>query len=416
MTINNLYNRGRSGGKGKFIISGILIALIAAGISVYFMKTKPRPGRRSPAGTSVIVETEKLKAAKRQVIVSAMGTVKPAVSISLKSQVGGKIVWVNPDFVPGGIIRKGEAIIKIDRRDYELSLITKKAELESARYEYRLEQGQQEIARKEWSLLGQDKDSSELDRELALRKPHLKQKEAKLNAAKAAVKITELELDRTTVRAPFNCIVKTALVNIGDQATVSTDLGEMVGIDYYYAQLSIPVDSIKWIHLPGNGVKGSQVKIKSSGDRIHNGRVTRLLSDLEEKGRMARIIVRIDDPLGKRYKGRKTSGSLLLGEYISAEIFGRYVGNVFRITSESLHDGKNVWLMKTDGTLALKEVELLWRNNNYVFVKGLKNGDSLVISEIAAPVPGMKIRVVAEKTNEVAERINQGNRKKGRAE
>ena len=106
MTINNLYNRGRSGGRGRFIISGILIALIAAGISVYFMKTKPRPGRRSPAGTSVIVETEKLKAAKRQVIVSAMGTVKPAVSISLKSQVGGKIVWVNPDFVPGGIIPK----------------------------------------------------------------------------------------------------------------------------------------------------------------------------------------------------------------------------------------------------------------------------------------------------------------------
>ena len=376
---------------------GAFILIASIGVSILLMKTGPKPKKRTPKKSYPIVETVIMKAKTRQVVIPAMGTIKPAVSISLKAQVDGEIIWIHPQFIPGGIIRKGETIIKIDPRDYELALTTKKADLESARYEYRLEQGQQEIAQKEWKILGQDKDSSELDRELALRKPHLKQKQAKLEAASAAVEIARLNLKRTQIKAPFNTIIKTALVNVGDQASLSTSLAQLVGYDYYYLQLSVPVDSIKWITLPREKSQGSFVEIYSTHGKKYSGRVLQLLSDLEEQGRMARIIIKISDPLGIRKRGRKNSDSLLLGEFTNAKVIGRYVDRVFRILPESVHDGKTVWLMGKDKRLAFKEIEILWRDDKYLYTRGLNNGDQLIVSNLPAPVKGMEIRRKGDK-------------------
>ena len=188
MSIKSYDNSGSKASKrGILLAMGAFILIASVGVSILLMKTGPKPKKRTPKKSYPIVETVIMKAKTRQVVIPAMGTIKPAVSISLKAQVDGEIIWIHPQFIPGGIIRKGETIIKIDPRDYELALTTKKADLESARYEYRLEQGQQEIAQKEWKILGQDKDSSELDRELALRKPHLKQKQAKSEHKKVRV-------------------------------------------------------------------------------------------------------------------------------------------------------------------------------------------------------------------------------------
>ncbi|MDY6853238.1 MAG: efflux RND transporter periplasmic adaptor subunit [Thermodesulfobacteriota bacterium] len=399
ITINN--NSGsKSSKRGILLAMGACILIASVAVSILLMKTGPKPKKRTPKKSYPMVETVEMKAKMCQVTIPAMGTIKPAVSISLKAQVSGKIKWIHPQFIPGGIIRKGETIIRIDPRDYELALTTKKADLESARYEYRLEQGQQEIAQKEWEILGQDKNSSELDRELALRKPHLKQKQAKLEAASAAVEIARLNLERAQIKAPFNAIVKTALVNVGDQASSSTSLAQLVGYDYYYLQLAVPVDSIKWINLPGEKSHGSLVEIYSTHGKRYSGRILQLLSDLEEQGRMARIIVKISDPLGIRKRGRKNSDSLLLGEFINAKIIGRYVDRVFRMLPEAVHDGKTVWLMDKDKRLAFKEIEILWRDDKYLYTRGLNNGDQLIVSDLPAPVMGMEIRRAGEKEND----------------
>ena len=378
--------------KWVFITAGCFILIASIIISIVLLKTGPHPRKRKQLNISPIVEIVKIKANTWQVVIPAMGTIKPAVSISLKSQVAGKIIWIHPQFIGGGIIRKGEIIIKIDPRDYELALVTKKANLESARYEYRIEMGKQEIAQKEWEILGQDKGSSEIDRELALRKPHLKQKQAKLDSAAAEVEMAQLDLERTRIKAPFNSIVKAALVNVGDQASTSTALSSLVGIDYYYLQLSVPVDSIKWINLPAGESSGSMVKLFSSQGRKYSGRIIQLLSDLEEQGRMARIIVRIIDPIGINKHGRKNGGSLLLGEYINAMILGKHVKGVFRILPELVHDGKIVWLMDRNNRLETKEIAILWRDNKYIYTKGFNNGDRIIVSDLPAPVVGMGLR------------------------
>ena len=82
---------------------------------------------------------------------------------------------------------------------------------------------------------------------------------------------------------------------MGSQAMPQSDLGTLVGTDAYWVKVSIPVDRLQWVSVPG-----SPATIISNGGTARKGRVIKLLGDLEEKGRMARLLVEVRDPLALR--------------------------------------------------------------------------------------------------------------------
>ena len=56
--------------------------------------------------------------------------------------------------VPGTFVSKGQTLFRIDARDYVLALQRAQAELQSAESALSLERGQQQIAKREWQILG----------------------------------------------------------------------------------------------------------------------------------------------------------------------------------------------------------------------------------------------------------------------
>lgn len=393
--MKNINGRQRltAGEKITLTIFGIAIMGISVGVSFYMMNNKPRPSRRKPPPTELAVKVQKLNPTRHQVIVPAMGTVIPAIQIDLKARVAGEIIWTNPEFVEGGIIPRQDVILRIDPADYELGLIREKAGLETAVYEYKVEQGRQEIAKVEWELLGLKEDAAELDRELALRRPHLRDKEVKLQSAKAKLDRAQLDLDRTVIRSPFNAIVRSVHVDVGGQASSQTTLATLVGTDTYRIQASIPVDQLKWVRIPDSpGDKGSDVVIHTGTGVLRKGKVRKLLSDLAPSGRFARMFVDVNDPLDlDRSRGERRP--LLLGEFVQIEIEGRTLEDVFIIPREALRDGSRIWLVDTESRLRSREIEVVWQDEEQVFVEGLDPGLNLVVSDIPAPVEGMRVRV-----------------------
>jgi len=393
--MKNINGRQRltAGEKITLTIFGIAILGISVGVSFYMMNNKPRPSRRKPPPTELAVKVRKLNPARHQVIVPAMGTVIPAIQIDLKARVAGEIIWTNPEFVEGGIIPRGDVILRIDPADYELGLIREKAGLETAVYEYKVEQGRQEIAKVEWELLGLKEDAAELDLELALRRPHLRDKEVKLQSAKAKLDRAQLDLDRTVIRSPFNAIIRSVHVDVGGQASSQTTLATLVGTDTYRIQASIPVDQLKWVRIPDSpGDEGSDVVIHTGTGVVRRGKVRKLLSDLAPSGRFARVFVDVNDPLDlDRSRGERRL--LLLGEFVQIEIEGRTLEDVFVIPREALRDGSRIWFVDTESRLRIREIEVVWQDEEQVFVEELDPGLNLVVSDIPAPVEGMRVRV-----------------------
>jgi RND family efflux transporter MFP subunit len=379
--------------KFALTVASLVILLASGAVVLYMVKNRPQPERRKPVPSAQIVSVRELAATSRQVFVPAMGTVVPAVEVDLKSRVAGEILWIHPEFVEGGIVKKDQALVKIDPTEYELALIRTKAVLQSAMLELRTEEGRQEIARSEWAILGLEENSTELDRELALRQPQLAANRAKLEAARAEIKQAELNLERTVVKAPFNAIIRSANVDAGAQVTNQGTLANLVGSDRFYIEALIPMDRIKWIHIPDNsGDAGSSAKIVSGSGRILEGRLYKLLGEIESNGRQARLLIEVKDPLDLTRKNGDRH-PLLLNDYVSVEIEGRSVQDVFVIERQHVRDGNMVYIVDEDDRLQVRTVEIVWSSGGDVLVRGPREGERLIISDLPAPVEGMKVSV-----------------------
>jgi RND family efflux transporter MFP subunit len=295
----------------------------------------------------------------------------------------------------------GDEVLRIDPVDYELAVRQKQSKVANSVYGMKLEQGYQDVAKREWELLGGKEDAKASDVELALRKPHLRKARADLGAAEAELAQARLNLARTRIHAPFNAVVRSRNVAIGSQVSTQDTVGELVGTDAYWIQASVPVDRLSWIAVPRrSGEAGAVVSIRYGGGRwTRDGQVIKLLSDLEPGGRMARILIEVDDPLDLAANAPSTQTHrppLLIGEYVLMDIQGPEVADVFRIPRTALRDDDHVWIAGPGGTLSIRKVSPVWRGSETVLVAdGLAEGDRLVVSELPAPVEGMPVRVVS---------------------
>jgi RND family efflux transporter MFP subunit len=379
--------------KVALAVAGIVLLAISLGVARYMMTHKPMPQRKKPAAVLPVVQVKELFSTTEQVNIPAQGTVGPALHVDLKTRVAGEIIWTSPEFVEGGIVKKGQALIKIDPTEYELALVGKKALLQSAILDLKSEQGRQEIARSEWEILGLEERATEMDRELALRQPQLAAFEAKLEAAKAELKQAELNIERTVIRAPFNAVIRSTSVEIGAQASVQSAIAGLAGTDTFHVEALVPLDRLPWIHIPdGKTDSGSLALVTTGGSRALEGRIFKLLTDLQPNGRLARLLIEVDDPLDLK----KTNGDrrpLLLGDFISVKIKGRTIRDVYAISRAHMKDGGRVFTVDNENRLRIVDVEIVWSGADQVFVRGLKPGTKLIVSDLSAPVEGMELKV-----------------------
>jgi RND family efflux transporter MFP subunit len=374
----------------------ISLLLIAAGIggARFLITTKPKATKRPPAKMEPLVRTKALLPENYTVKIPAMGTVIPAREISLESQVAGEVIYMHPDFTEGGMLPAGMKILQINAKDYELAVQQKQKVLADAEYAFKLEEGHQDVARREWDLLYGDQKINEVESELALRKPHLEKVKVEIAAAKADLEQAKINQARTTLTAPFNVLVLNRHVNLGSQVTPQEKIADLVGTDVYWVQISLPVERLRWIQIPnGQGGSGASVKIVYRQEYVRSGRVIRLLPDLSKEGRMARLLIEVNDPLDFRIKKKKRP-MLLLGEYVRVLIEGEELHDVYRIPRSALRNDNEIWLVDDESRLAIHKIKTIWRDEEVVVIQdGFKPGERLVVSGLAAPVAGMAVRV-----------------------
>jgi len=362
----------------------LIIAVIGA---VIFVKTAPKAQKKRPPKTAPKVETQPLVPTNATVVLELAGTVVPAEEVQLRARVSGEVISMAEGFVDGGLLQKGHAVLTIDPVDYELALAAAESQLATAQFNYKMELGRHDVAQREWEQL-KSTDASEQEKELALRTPHLAASKAALQAAEAALEKAKLNLARTKIRSPFNAVVLTRNVNIGSQATPTGQLARLAGTDTYWIRVSIAVDRLPWLEIPG-----AKVTIISTSGAIRKGHVIRLLGDIEPHGRMARVLVEVDDPLCLKPENRDKK-PLLLGEYVQVKIQGRKLANVYDIPRNALHEGDLVW-MAYNGKLKILKADVLWRSKRRVLLRAplQEGGDQglLIVSDLTTPMQGMDI-------------------------
>ena len=343
------------------LMAAAVIFLGVMGSRWFFAKRKKH--ERKPRGErEVLVELETLAPTDKQLQLHLAGTVVPARQTSLRAQVGGVVTAVHPHLDDGHRVAAGSVLVELERRDYELAVQMRQAELEQRRAEYQLELGQQAVAKSE--LAAATRDGGELspqEESWITRQPQLKRVQAAVSAAEAALAQARLNLDRTRIKAPFDAVVRARHVDVGTRISAGAAIAELVGTAEFWVEATVPQDELRWIRFPdGDGAGGAHAVIRSAAgiqaEAAWTGEVLRLLPALEGSGRMARVLIRIRDPLT-----RQDGLPLLLGSYVNVRITGRRLQEVFVLDRTALHNGDQVWLRNVQNRLEARTVDVLWR-------------------------------------------------------
>ncbi len=100
-----------------------------------------------------------------------MGEIIPAREVEIKPRVSGEIIEVSNEFLPGGFFSANQIMVSIDHTDYELVVRQLESDVAKTESDLAMEMGNQRIAQRELTLLG-EKVSKE-EEALILRKPQL---------------------------------------------------------------------------------------------------------------------------------------------------------------------------------------------------------------------------------------------------
>ncbi|MDX1381564.1 MAG: efflux RND transporter periplasmic adaptor subunit [Xanthomonadales bacterium] len=372
------------------------MALAAAGALWLIFGTVPEVEREAAVRqTAMLVEVTRAEAGDFHPVIEAMGTVTPSREVMLSPRVGGEVVELAAEFVPGGFVRRGEVLLRIEDADYRNVVAQRESELEQAITELEIEHGRQDIAERDYRELQRELEPDK--KALVLREPQLRSAEARVQAARTAVEQARLDLERTAVRAPFDAQVLARQVNLGSQVSTGDVLGRLVGIDTYWVETTVPLDKLRWLHFPdGPGDAGSPVTIRHrtawGADQAREGRLFRLIGELEGDTRLARVLVEVEDPLARDTETRGAPG-LIIGTFVECRIHGREIEDAVRLPRGHVRKGDTIWIMDGD-QLAIRNVEIVFQDAEYAYIReGLSDRDAVVTTSLATVREGVKLRL-----------------------
>ncbi|MEQ9583005.1 MAG: HlyD family efflux transporter periplasmic adaptor subunit, partial [Arenibacter sp.] len=243
------------------------------------------------------------------------------------------------------------------------------------------------------------------EQQLILRQPQLNAVKATIVGAKASVDQAQLNLERTTIRAPFDAHILSQNVTAGSQVGPGDDLGRLVGTEYYWVTATVPVSKLQWLRFPENDRdKGSAVLIKNStawpDEQYREGYLDKQIGALDGQTRLARVLVKVTDPLAKNtdLQGKPI---LMIGTFVEVDIQANKLDNVIRLNRDYIRSNETVWVMKED-KLEIRKVDIVLTDNEFAYIrKGLSEGEQVVITDLSTVSNGIGLRTRSEGSVEV---------------
>jgi RND family efflux transporter MFP subunit len=373
----------------RLVLPGVIV-IAGVGISKAMIALSPKAERVEGTVAAVLVEAMTAEARDVVAVFQGTGAIEPARKVSLALEVAGSLVWVSDEALPGGRFSKGDLIARVDKRLYQLAVEQAEGAATQAELEVQLERSRKAVAEREWEILG-DGRSPEVA-PLALRIPQLATTEAAAASARSALEKLQLDLSHTELRAPFNSVVVEESIEVGQLVGSGAAVITLVGTDAARVEVSIPVEKLALVDLPDGDRPGSTATITQAlGDGsqvVREGRVHRLVGQLDPGTRTATLLVLVDDPMGGE------GLPLLPGAFVTVEIRGVTRGGIIELPRQAIRGGNTAWIVGPDEALQKRTLEVAWGSAQSVFVSGgIETGERVVTSAISIPIEGQIVRV-----------------------
>lgn len=368
----------------------VLVTVVILGVGIGGMMAIGSSGSKETEeetqDTRPTIRIQPLSALDYTVALKSYGEVRPLESTNLSAQVAGEVVSWNPNFVAGGIVKRGDVLFTIERDAYESALLQAEAQLSQAQASLIEEQARADVAKREASSLPNQQVS-----DLYLRKPQVMSAQASVKSAQAQLRIAQRDLDNTEVKAPYDALVVSRDIGVGQFVNLGMNTARLHNIET--AEVVFPIAGFDTEYLP-NVITGQPAQVITRGRKpiSRTGYIARDLGTVDEATRMTNLVLRIDDPYGI------SNGEIALkfGNYVEISFNGIVLENVFRV-KQDLVQRNTLWVIDENKQLRQKQVNVVREQGEYFLIdSGLQSGDQMVLTLPEYPQNGMEVIVIDE--------------------
>jgi RND family efflux transporter MFP subunit len=385
----------------KVILPVLILAVGAVGMKA-LVASRQVPAKVVHRSPGALVEVMTVQPEDHEVTVYATGTVAAAQEAAITPEVTGRVVWLAPNLVAGGFFHAGDPLFEIEATDYRLAVERARAAVAKGSLDLATVESQAAVARREWQNL--KSGDGEPPNPLVVYEPQVANAQANLAAAKAALEQAELDLTRTRVVAPFDCRIRSESVDAGQYLRAGVEVGRVAGTARAEVVVPLPLEELRHLRVPRPAETAKSAAAGSPATLIlpvddqqyrWPGRVVRSLGEVDPAGRMARVVVAVDDPFGLHGTHTDSRPDLALGLFVEVELHGATLPGVFPIPRSALRPGETVWLVDDAGQLLIRPVTVARREREEVCIsRGLAAGDRVVLTALSGAANGMALRPV----------------------
>ena len=425
----------------------IFVPLIALGVLAFVLLVRSRkelPKRDLEERTPVV---RVLTVPRTTVVPRALGygEVRAESVWQAVPQVGGRIIEVSEKVREGSFASRDTVLLRIDRADYDLAIARAEARVAALEAEHRenatrsetietslaiersslayatteLERAKRlvedgtlapaELDLEQRTVLAQKLRVQEIENTQELLIPQRDVVAAQLRQERSNVERARLDVERTVIRAPFDCRIgpvrleKDQVVQAGQLlfSAEDTSASEVTawlppqGVRHVLAVGTAGMEALTGIEeVPARlGLTATIRATIGTLTATWPAEVVRIRG-VDSRTRAIGIDVRVQDPYEGVIPG--TRPPLVPGLYVEVEVRARPAPAQVVVPRSALHDS-HVRLVDADGRLELREVDVRFVQGEHAIVSaGLEGGETLVLSDVVPAVSGLRVTAVPD--------------------
>lgn len=338
---------------------------------------------KKPVDTRPTVKIENITSRDHQVVITSYGEVAPLESTRLAAQVQGEVVQWHPNFIPGGLVHRGDILFTIEKDNYQADLLQAQAQLASAEAALIEENAKQDVAVDEAKRFPNKKFT-----DLYLRKPQVLSAQAAVKSAKASLKRAERNLARCEVKAPYDALIISKNIGLGQFVNTGESVAVLNNVES--AEVLVPIAGFDSAFLPKN-LSGLNAVVSQKGLNgfKREAIISRDLGVVDSETRMSNLVVRIQDPYGLNSQ----VPTIKFGSYVEVNFAGQTLQQIYKLPQE-LVNNRTVWVVGEDDKLNAKKVQVIREEGEFFLVnQGLNDQDKLVVTLPEYPQKGMEVNI-----------------------
>lgn len=380
------------------------------------------------------IETVRATPQANQPMISVFGDVVAGRILNITALVPGEVVYVNKALRVGARVSKGETLLKINEFGFEIARDQARANLREAeaallesRARLMMEETGLKRTKEQLQLAEADLERAKglvrsgtitqrgvEERELvlsqrkaafqtsganiAIQKAQIEARAAVVQRLEVTLKNAEQELINTTLKAPFDAIVQVVNVEVGQTVSTALSLVTLYEADTLDARFVLSDGQYGRLIEGYETLEGRKIKVNwNVGPSIntYDAVIDRVGAEIAANRGGISVFARIEK--------NATNDGLRPGAFVEIDVPDQTFEKTFRLPETAIFEGDVAYVLGAESRLEARPVQIAVYDGAYVIVSGgLREGEEVLITQIAEVGPGLLVRHAGDKVDKEA--------------